>query len=327
MMRALGTSPLLIPVTIVLLGCVSSRRGDPLPLLPAAWSMPACYIADTSAATADTLYVMHAQSMQSTASGPRDCAGLRDAPSTLGSPVVIPIAVPIGMDLRDVLDLGVVGTDGGRVMPDVVVARDPDVIAYARRRGFLTGALPWERTYVLSSRTSAAIMPTAAEREALSRDAVTADSRGAAEPFAWLTDTTCALPRLLARDVTAPLVAYARDDRTARQLAERVVSLARMQPRPAWVTEALPGLYDVGESRVVALPTDSIVPALESGKVAAAILAAPRDPRARCGTRGGVPIPAAAIPLVDTRAHVIIRRGSGAALLVASDGSIRVVGQ
>ena len=165
MMRALGTSPLLIPVTVVLFGCVSGRRGDSLPPLPAAWSVPACYIADTSTATADTLYIVHAQSMQdgaaptergatpleqsaaSTASAARDCAALDDRPSTLNSPVVIPLSVPNDMDLRDVLDLGVVSADGRRVMPDVVVARDPDVIAYARRRGFLTSALRSRRCW------------------------------------------------------------------------------------------------------------------------------------------------------------------------------------
>lgn len=341
-MRALGTSPLLIPITVVLLGCVSGRRGDSLPPLPAAWAVSACYIADTSTATADTLYVVHAQWMQggaaltergaapmeqSAASTNHDCAALDDRPPTFSSPVVIPLSVPNDTDLRDVLDLGVVSADGRRVMPDVVVARDPDVIAYARRRSFLTSALPWERTYMLSSRTSAAVLPTAAERDALSRDAVTADSRGAAEPFAWLTDTTCALPRFSDRAATAPLVAYATGDRTARQLAERVVSLARMQPQPAWVTAALSGLDDVGALRIVGYPDDSIIPALESGQVVAAILAAPRNPRARCGTRGDAPTPAGAMPLVDTRAHVIIRRGSGAALLVAPDGSIRMIRQ
>lgn len=345
MMRAHGTSPLLISVTVVLLGCVSGRRGDSLPPLPAAWSVPACYIADTSARTADTLYVAYAQSMQggaaltrrgaapmdqgaaSIASDTQDCAARDNRPSMLRSPVVISLAVPTGMDLRDVLDLGVAGADGRRVMPDVIVARDPDVIAYARRRGLLTSALPWERTYVLSSRTVPGVVPTAAERDALSRDAITADSRGAEEPFAWLTDSTCALPRLPDRAATAPLIAYSRDDRTARQLAERVVSLARMRARPAWVAAALSGLHDVGALRIVAFPDDSIVSALELGEVSAAILSAPRDPSSRCGTRGDATIPAGAIPLVDTRAHVIIRRGSGAAVLVAPNGSLRVIGR
>jgi hypothetical protein len=34
-------------------------------------------------------------------------------------------------------------------------------------------------------------------------------------------------------------------------------------------------------------------------------------------------VPAGALPLVDTRAHVIIRRGSGAAFTIGANGSLR----
>jgi hypothetical protein len=59
-----------------------------------------------------------------------------------------------------------------------------------------------------------------------------------------------------------------------------------------------------------------------TGRVAAAVIALPRDPRAQCGT-ANAPLPWRGIPLVDSRAHVIVRRGSGAAFTIGADGSLR----
>jgi hypothetical protein len=95
----------------------------------------------------------------------------------------------------------------------------------------------------------------------------------------------------------------------ARELAERIRALsAEREPMP------------IGPVAAASLPDW-----MANGRVAAGVLPLARDPRTPCGTRGNARVPAGAVPLVDARAHLIIRRGSGAAVLVAPDGSFRFV--
>jgi hypothetical protein len=287
--------------------------------------MPECIIEDASASTADTVFVIGI-GIGAGVSGamPVSTSAYCDAyrGRSLSGPVVIRAEAAAGSDLRDVLDLGA-GTPNGE-RPGVVVTRDPDVLDYARRRGaYIVATLPWTSTYVLlSANSGTTLVPSVAEREALARDAVRTDARAATEPFTWLSDSVCAhLPEGVPPAVPGAVIAYVVGDATSRQLAERIVSLAAAEQGIRWLDAAL-GTRRPGPLRVTAMQADSIHSALASGRALAAVMAIDRDPRTRCGTQGDAPVRAGVIPLVDIRAHAIVRRGSGAAFLVAPDGSL-----
>lgn len=219
------------------------------------------------------------------------------------------------------LDRGLVASNGPR--PDVVVSRDPGVISYANSsRDYIAVALPYDRTYVLVSADTTARFPALAERDALARDAVTADTRGAQEPFAWLADATCVGSPDSPLTSAGPVVAYAVDDAIARQLAERIVALAAARPSPAWLPAMLSPRAAV--LRVAAMQADSIPAALATGRAVAAVIAFAHASRVRCGT-AAAPTSWRAVPLIDSRAHAIVRRGSGAAFVINDDGTLRFV--
>jgi hypothetical protein len=73
------------------------------------------------------------------------------------------------------------------------------------------------------------------------------------------------------------------------------------------------------------LPFDSIVSALTTNRASAAVIPLGRDWTTTCGTSYNDKVPEGAIPLVDARAHIIIRRGSGAAVLVGANGTLHFV--
>ena len=270
-----------------------------------------CVVADNSAPTRDTLYAVGVEP----GSGDADQTECERA-ATAALPVVITETPAPGTDLRDVLDRGLLATHGPR--PDILVTRDPNVLAYAASSAdYFTVVLPWNRTYVLVSADSMSAVPSQVERDALARDAVTADTRGALPPFAWLTDS-CLSPLVHPSTAPRPVIAYAAGDAIARQLAERIVALAGAGERTAWLPSG------TGVPRIAAIAADSISGALASGRAAAAVVAVARDPRARCGT-ASAPLSGHGTPLVDSRAHVIVRRGSGAAFIIGVDGALRFV--
>ena len=307
-------------VLMTMLGCAphpgtALQSPAPSPRAHGVAGRPACVIADTSAPTRDTLYAVGLQSPTADSTS-GDC----ERPGAGVAPVVITETPAPETDLRDVLDRGLPATHAPR--PDVVVTRDPNVLAYATSSAdYFTVALPYDRTYVLAATDSASAVPSQADREALARDAVMADTRGATQPFAWLASTCTALA---SRPAAPPgsVVAYASGDAIARQLAERIVALAGARGRPAW----LPGsIASSGAAlRVAAIAADSIANAIATGRAVAAVVALPRDPRKRCGTPN-VPLAWQGVPLVDSRAYAIVRRGSGAAFIIGVDGTLRFV--
>ncbi|MGH7654575.1 MAG: hypothetical protein ACREN6_07930 [Gemmatimonadaceae bacterium] len=300
-----------------MLGCAPHPQGATLASVGAAQANASdCVVADTSAPTPDTLYVIGVEQRGDTDAKTAGCAAHLSAP-----PVIVADMPDSGADLRDVLDRGIPSARAPR--PDVVITRDATVLAYATSStAYFTVALPYDRTYLLVALDSGSAIPSQAERDALARDAVTADARGAAAPFPWLTDPSCVAS--LASPAAAPqsVVAYAAGDPIARQLAERVVALAGMRERPAWLPARLAPI--AATPRIAPIAADSMRDALATGRVAAAVIALPRDPRARCGTPGA-PLAWRGVPLVDSRAHVIVRRGSGAAFIIGPDGTLRFV--
>lgn len=279
-----------------------------------------CLIADTTALTPDTIRVIGA--LSSNASG-IDCQRQPFQPSD--APAVVAIDPPAGADLRDALDGRLLHM--GTPQPDIVVSRDPDLLDFARRRaGYIVQALPWNTTYVLvtAGADSALSGPSDAQREALARDAVTGEARGAMGPFSWLTDPACLheIPKETAASL--PIVAYPTGDAIARQIAERMVSLAAAGSRPAWLPAMLARSSTTG-ARVASVHQDSLTSVLTSGRAAAAIIPVARDWTTTCGTRDNRPMPRGAIPLVDARDHIIVRRGSGAAVLIDASGAPHAV--
>jgi hypothetical protein len=317
------TAPLSIAATLVLLGCSSGSGTAPTngtaAAKPSAWAVDPCVLVDATAPTADTLYTIGVSLEEGASSAHQACTVARP-PGGAAPPVVIAVTVPPGMDLRELLD----GAGGRRV--DVIVTRDPAVLAYAKgHAGYLTAPMPWSVTYVLipARANPSDAYPTHAERDALARDVVAVDARGAMGPVPWLTDEGCAAPASAPGDASVPVIAYAAGDATARQLAERIVSLAAAKPPAPWLAAARGDHPRAVDLSIAALSADLMTGALASGRFTAAVVPVGRDAQASCSTAGNAHVPAGALPLVDTRAHVIIRRGSGAAFTIGANGSLR----
>lgn len=223
-------------------------------------------------------------------------------PAPLGSPVTPEPPTP---DLRDAID----------GPADLVHTSDPDVLEYAEHRpGRTTVALPWDRVYLLllpqgSPGVGAAISAdTAAFEASLARDAVRVEARPTGLPSWWARTASCDSPRAPAagRSSRAPgdAVAYRSDDRVARDLAERLVALAG---DPALIAR---GLSD-GAFRG----------ALAAGAERGYIVSLPARADVSCRELASWPAGAMAVPLIETRPHAILRRGTPP-LAVEWDGAV-----
>jgi extracellular solute-binding protein (family 5) len=207
-----------------------------------------------------------------------------------------------GTDPRDALDRGA----------DLVVTRDPALVDYmAGRPEFTTFPLPWSRTYVLAQPAGAQPIEAGrgdAERRSLARDAVSADARAAEPPF-WFREVA-ACPARLAFGPTpgSSRVAYTRGDEVARGLAERIVALAGSGTRLS----------------AAALEPADFATLLRTGSDQAYVVALPRHTLAPCRESAAWPAGARIQPLIDTRAHAIVRKGAPP-LAVEWDGTVRVV--
>ncbi len=211
-------------------------------------------------------------------------------------PILRIVELPPGLDGRDVLD-----REAPRV--DLLVTRDPETADYARDRGDLSVVpLAWDRTYALVEPAGGDAVPTPAERTALARDAVRAVARAAVPPYWWERDPACR------RDsVSIPVgglpegILYRTRDPVARALAERVVALAGQTTAPAWLSwPAAPLRVAGGDERALA--------GARSRLGAVAIVDLPRVPAPACLGAGLAP-GLRLVPLIETRAHVVTRRG------------------
>ena len=220
----------------------------------------------------------------------------------VGAPVELEVSVATG-DLRD-------GVDGDA---DVIVTTDPAVLDYAARHPLLRqAALPWSRRYLLiMPRPVPGLLPsdTSGFRAALARDAVRADAK--AVPEAERLDSTAPCLRVAARaalsgvDSLADAVVYSADDATARELAERVVALASGAPIQARSLE--PAVFGVALTRAAA---------------GAFVVRTRVRTLSACSAPRTWPVEAAVVPLIDVRAHAIVRSGT-MPLMVEWDGALR----
>lgn len=234
-----------------------------------------------------------------------------------GEEPVLALRSRVAGDMRDLLDAGV----------DVLVTAEPAALGYAAERPDLaTEPLPWDSTYVLLSQTAIAVPDSL--RPGLARDAVRVDARPAAGPFWWMNrgEQTCAVS---SREIIPPVPPSApfppvgpiwialQGDGPARDLSERLAALGRGR------------LGGDGVARAVTMAPDSFAAALWGGRFAGYVLPVPRRPPDPCRAlrdlvrRAPWLARAVIVPLVDTRRHVVIRRGA-AALTVDWDGTLRL---
>jgi hypothetical protein len=243
-------------------------------------------------------------------------------------------------DARDLLDAGV----------DVLVTGDPSVVQYAAESGLATVPLPWQATYVLlvPARARGALSGASLDSGVWSDDssvgsslvaAVHASARPAAGPFWWRSATgpeqtvdsvgPAAVEPEPRRPADRPArldrrVLYERGDRTARDLAERVVALAASR----------------GGSLIAAgVDGTELARILAAGTSAGYVLALPRSValprlavRALLREAPWLSAPAALdralVPLVDTRPTAIVRWESltGVTMVVDQGATVRFVG-
>jgi len=223
------------------------------------------------------------------------------APSDSSSRGIVRL-LPDQRDLRDVLDAGA----------DLVVTDDPATLTYAEARPELSLVpLPWSRTYVLvvphRSKIDLDTTSTGRLRETLARDVVRVDARAAEPPFPW---GACAGPAgSPPRPTASPpaRIAYPDGDRTARDLAARIVAVGAAPARS-----------------IVALDSSSLRESLREGREAAYIVSQPRAPLIPCADPVPWPTEVTVVPLIDTRQHAILRRGAPP-ITVDWDGTVRLV--
>jgi hypothetical protein len=234
-----------------------------------------------------------------------------ESPANLSGRVAVPLGpnrpvlevrVSPNGDLRDALDGGA----------DLVVTRDPAAVEYAAQRPeFEIFTLPWSRTYLLVQRPGAMPVEGASYdesfRRSLAQDAVRVDARPAQIRSWW--NGPCSMETLMEVTVpTASRVAYAQGDEAARQLAERIIALA---PDSAPLT-------------AVGLDPTQFARARYYGEDRAYIVAVPLRPLSPCRESADLTNRERVMPLIDTRARAIVRRGSPP-LTVDWDGTVRVV--
>jgi hypothetical protein len=182
-----------------------------------------------------------------------------------------------GERARDAVDAGV----------SRIATEDLDLVAYAAARPELeVTPLPWDRTYFRLA--PGAVSALGAE---LPADAVSVDARHAE---ALSCDTI--LKPAAAGTPTSTRVIYQIGDRTARELAERMVAIMG------------------GTTTTVALGPAKLDDALRAGDDLAYIVSVPRPVDQGCDTLAALArrapwlAPHSILPLVDTRAHVIAPR-------------------
>ena len=218
------------------------------------------------------------------------------------APRRVVVAAPPADDPRDQLDRDA----------DAVETDDPGVLDYARRRADRTIVpLPWSRSYLLLLPASWPAFDrvvgadSAGFRQALAQDAVHADARGAAGPRWWEAALGCGPPREPAPARRSSAVVYPLGERTARALAERIVALA-----------AEPGVAARG------LEPAALAAALRAGSERAYVLQVSLREPMPCRETASWPAGPAVVPLVDTRASLILRT-TAPALTVDYDGTLR----
>ncbi len=247
---------------------------------------------------------------------------------------------------------------------DVMITRDPDIIEYARTRSHLeTVPLPWSRIYLLLSTSRVREIrlgdtPAGIDREfsdGLARDAVPGVARGHVDPEWWGNIDFCATLADGADAYSSPVymsyrpesndsrrIVFSGRDAAARNLAERIVGLGAAgpdsSPGAAKLAAAVPGLMDdQNDLSVSEMPEEEMGRSLAAGDEFAYIISIPFHPADPCLqirqlrdsadwlSQLGDGFADAMLPLVDTRSHAIVRKGT-AGLTVDWYGNVYIEG-
>jgi hypothetical protein len=218
-----------------------------------------------------------------------------------------------GRDVRDLLDEGV----------DLLLTRDMGALNYAATLPqFASVPLEWQRTHVLLTpgRAPTSGSPAPEALEALARDAVRGEARGAAGPFWWQSLPGCGPTPSSEppdRSSVTDRIIYDAADSTARDLAERLVGLARASgaDAAAVLDALLPNGVSKTLQRATGLSGEALASARRRGNDAGYIMALDRRPLDPCrdmqvlAESAGWAAPENIVPLVDTRLKAIVRRG------------------
>jgi hypothetical protein len=208
-----------------------------------------------------------------------------------GRPIQM-VALPRGTDLRNHLD------DGPGVRIDLFVTRDPVVIEYARTRSAWTVTpLPWDRVYWLVTPRREGDPDLAAPDLGAASQLLQAVRAEARLPVSRAEARQCEQRTERGPGVARPEVGYPAGDPVARDLAERMVALG--------IPAGHPGL------RTAALDPGRLAAALERLGLAAVIVVDPIDAPLGCEGTGGLARAGSWHPLIETRAHLVARRGVG----------------
>ncbi|HEV8177309.1 MAG TPA: hypothetical protein VGP44_06425 [Gemmatimonadales bacterium] len=254
----------------------------------------------TLRATPDSAPLLFAHPALAVITAPDWVAGSNHRINPRHGPIVDFQVSPRG-DPRDALDHGA----------DLVVTRDPAVVDYAANRAeFTTFPLPWSRTYVLlqpAGGSPISMLGADSAGRSLARDVAQADARGA-DPSVWRrqcphTDLSTVVPQAVSSRIV-----YPREDKVARGLAERIVALTR----------------DTVPLRSAGLDPAEFAAAVRDQRDRGYVLGLERQVPAPCHELSALPSGAWIQPLVDTRAHAIVRRGVPP-LTIEWDGTLRVV--
>ena len=222
---------------------------------------------------------------------------------------------------------------------DLLLTRDPATLRYAASLPqFQSVPLGWQRTLVLLTPGRSSTSPPLEERErgTLAADAVRGEARGAAGPFWWDRARECDAPRppLPSTQATPiPRIVYDAEDSAARDLAERLVGLART---PGGATARLldvllPDRPRRRYERATGLTGEALAVALRRGSDAGYIVSVDSRPLDPCRdllelTEGAPWLnPDAFVPLADTRLHAVVRRGRSG-ITVDGDGVLDFAG-
>jgi len=263
-----------------------------------------------------------------------------------GSESVVRFLVTPGADSRDRLD-----EDDADQQIDLLVSSDPAVLAYADAQPtFISVPLPWRRTHVLLSLARASpnrgAPPTLSleSRQALADDAVRQESRGAEGPFWWESLGGCGpVVATRRRQAASPSrrpsgrrIVFRASDPVSRDLVGRLVGLTAFDDPHA--TALLETLFPAGADglRGAGLDDAAFDRALGAGGDRAYVVRLARqglDPcaqlRAFVGRAAwvgsGAAVRAVTVPLVDTRARAVVRRGR-IGLTVDHDGMVVLAG-
>jgi hypothetical protein len=218
-------------------------------------------------------------------------------------------------DPRDLLDRGV----------DLLLTRNREALDYsATLPSFESTPLAWGRTHVLLTpgRARGAPMLSDDQRESLARDAVRGEARGARGPFWWHGLTDCAATGAAGpptRSLFTPRIVYNASDDVARDVAERLVGLARAgSPGAApFLNGLLPDRPRRTYQRSSGLIGELAAQARRVGTDAGYLVALDSHPIDPCRDlqllTADAPWldPETIVPLVETRLHAIVRRGRG----------------